>query len=242
MPKPSTLPRHGLEWLILAAIITVALWQIPGADLVLYPFAILATWFHELAHGLAALAMGGRFEALTLYADGSGVAEYSYLSGRFDHLSQAVIAASGPLGPPLAGALFILSGRNPKSANLALMLLAAALLISALFWIRTPFGMIAVLSLAGVLVLLILKAGPTLRSFVIQFLGIQACVSTYKQVDYLFMDQAEIDGQVMLSDTMQIQEQLLLPYWFWGALIIALSLAMLLGALWYAYRDAGRRG
>jgi hypothetical protein len=242
VPKQNALPRHGLEWLILAGIVTVVLWQIPSADLILYPFAILATWFHELAHGLAALATGGSFNELILYSDGSGIAHYSYLTGGFDHLSQAFIAAAGPLGPPLAGALFIIAGRNTKGTNIALLALAATLILSALLWIRTPFGLIASGTFALLIALVAIKSGATLRAFTIQFLGVQACVSTYKQVDYLFMGQAEIGGQIMYSDTMQIQQQLLLPYWFWGALIILLSLAMLLGALWFAYRDVGRQG
>jgi len=244
MPRrtpPTQLPASSLHWLITIAIVTVILWQIPSASLLLYPFAILSTWFHEAAHGIAALLSGGHFRELRLYPDGSGIALYSYYPGTYERLALAFIAAAGPLGPPIAGALFILAGRRASSATFALILLASALLLSALLWIRTPFGIIAVLLLAAAIGLTAFVGSPAVRAFSSQFLGIQACVSTYKQIDYLFMSQAEIDGKILLSDTMQIQQQLLLPYWFWGVLIILLSLALLFSSLWLAYREQFRR-
>lgn len=243
MPTPQNLPRHSLHWLIFAALATVILWQIPGADLALYPFAILATWFHEVAHGLAAIVMGGDFQRLELHPDASGVATYTYSPGPLAAFGRAFIAAAGPLGPAIAGALFILAGRHQRSAGVGLGLLAAMLLISVLLWIRDPFGMIAVALWGGAILLVLWKGSVAVRAFSIQFLGIQACVSCYRQIGYLFSGEASIGGRLMQSDTMQIQQQLLLPYWFWGALIILLSMAMLFGALWVAYADAsqGRR-
>ena len=37
---------------------TVALWQVPYGDTLLYPFTLLATWFHEMGHGLASMLLG----------------------------------------------------------------------------------------------------------------------------------------------------------------------------------------
>ena len=240
MNRSSTLPQHSLHWLIFAGLATVILWQIPGADLILYPFAILATWFQEMGHGLAALLMGGDFQTLALNADGSGVATYTYIPGMFAAFGQAFIAASGPLGPALAGALFIMSGKKSRTAGVALGILAGILFLSAALWVRTSFGIIAVTALGVMILALAIKGSAPLRAFSIQFLGIQACISTYKQVDYLFMGEAEIGGTIMVSDTMQIANQLLLPHWFWGGLIIALSLSMLIFALWFSYRDVSR--
>lgn len=95
----------GFLGLIAAAIVTVAVWQLPGGNYILYPFTILATWFHEMAHGLMALLMGGRFTKLLIFSNGSGVA---YYTGPlfFEPISRALVAAAGPMGPPLAGAGF----------------------------------------------------------------------------------------------------------------------------------------
>ncbi|PKL76350.1 MAG: peptidase M50, partial [Candidatus Melainabacteria bacterium HGW-Melainabacteria-1] len=47
--------KKTVQWLIVAAMITVMLWQMPFGGLALYPFTILATWFHEMGHGLSAM-------------------------------------------------------------------------------------------------------------------------------------------------------------------------------------------
>ncbi len=78
-----------------------------------------------------------------------------------------------------------------------------------------------------------LKAPRWLQGFTVQFLGVQACVSTYQQLDYLFSYSA---GPLGLSDTAQIQQQLLLPYWFWGTLMAIASLIILVQSLRLAYR------
>jgi Peptidase M50B-like len=72
------------------------------------------------------------------------------------------------------------------------------------------------------------------QGFSVQFLGVQACVSTYHQLDYLFSYTA---GPLGLSDTAQIQQRLLLPYWFWGGLMAVASLVILVQSLRIAYRS-----
>lgn len=219
--------------LIAAAILTVVLWQIPGGNYILYPFTILATWFHEMAHGLTALLLGGSFTKLLVFSDGSGVAYYSgpLFLGPF---GKALVAAAGPMGPPLAGAALILVSRNLKAASIALKLLGGFLLISTAVWVRSLFGFVAI-PLMGIGVLgIALKGSGQVQRVSVQFLGVQACVSTYRQIDYLFSYSACPLG---ISDTGQIQQVLFLPYWFWGALIAVLSLLILVMSLWNAYRS-----
>ncbi len=233
-------PTDGLRWLLIAAIVTVIAWQIPGANYVLYPFAILSTWFHEMAHGLTALLVGGDFQQLVINPDGSGVASYTIRSNEGGRLGRALIAAGGPLGPPVAGMLFILCGGRRGLARTALVLLGGLLVLSALLWVRSLFGLAAVGALGAAILLLAVKGTVWWQGFGIQLLGVQACISSYRQVSYLFTDYADIDGEWMRSDTMQIQQQLWLPYWFWGALIVTLTLLLLGLGLWLAYRGEDR--
>jgi hypothetical protein len=234
MPTESlpTVDRMGLAWIAAATVVTVVLWQVPGGNYLLYPFTILATWFHEMAHGLAALLLGGHFEKLLIFSDGSGVAYYTgpLFGGR---VGRAVVAAAGPMGPPFVGAALILASRNVRGASISLKLLAGILLASAAIWVRSVFGLAAI-PLMGVAVLGIGIKGPArLQNFAAQFLGVQACVSTYRQIDYLFSYSA---GPLGISDTAQIQQALFLPYWFWGGFMALLSLAILVQSLRVAYR------
>ncbi|NJK89178.1 MAG: hypothetical protein HC923_07070, partial [Myxococcales bacterium] len=58
--------------------------------MVLYPFTLLATFAHELGHGLVALSLGYDFQSLRLFPDGSGVAYWSGSPGR---LGRAIVIA-----------------------------------------------------------------------------------------------------------------------------------------------------
>jgi hypothetical protein len=230
---PPRKQRSPVAWLGMAALITIVIWQMPMGSLMLYPFSILATWFHEMGHGLTALLMGGGFKQLVLFPDGSGVAWHT-TQGR---LQQVMVSAGGLLGPPLAGAGLILSGTSASRSRLALTSLGLLLLISTLIWVRGAFGWV-ILPPLGLSLLWAGRKGPDwLQPVLIQFLGVQACISSFQQLDYLFMQQANLGGQVMLSDTGKMAEHLFLPHWFWGGLIALISFALLAGSL----RQVARR-
>lgn len=233
--------RSRLLWLVAAAVVTAVLWQVPFGNYILYPFTILATWFHEMAHGLTALVLGGGFTKLMVFPNGSGTAYYSgplFL----EPISRAVVAAAGPIGPPLAGAALIAASRNTTSACFGLKILAILLLVSTALWVRSLFGIITIPVLGLFILFIALKASPRTHVFAAQFLGVQACVGTYLQVGYLFSYSA---GPLGISDTGRIQQVLFLPYWFWGALIAVSSFLILVLSLRFAYgskADRGNRG
>jgi hypothetical protein len=232
-PSPRTVPHMGLFWLIAAAVVTVVLWQVPGGNYVLYPCTILATWFHEMAHGMMALLLGGSFTKLLIFSDGSGVAYYSG-SLFLGPIGRALVAAAGPMGPPLAGAGLILTSRSLRAASVSLIVLAGLLLASTVIWVRSPFGLAAIPVIGLVVLGIALKGSERVQGFAVQFLGVQACVSTYRQLDYLFSYSA---GPLGISDTAQMQKALVLPYWFWGGLIAIFSLLLLAQSLRVAYRS-----
>jgi len=233
---PVAVDKMGLTWLVGAAIATVVLWQIPGGDYILYPFTILATWFHEMGHGLAAQLLGGNFLKLLIFENGSGVAFHNGALF-FGSLGQAIVAAAGPMGPPIAGSALILASRRFQTSHWSLIVLGSLLLLSTLIWVRSLFGWFAI-PLLGILILGIgLRTPHWVQGFTVQFLGVQACVSTYHQLDYLFMSQAVVGGQLNYSDSSQIAQNLFLPYWFWGALMALASLLLLVQSLRIAYRS-----
>ena len=230
---PPEVERMGLTWLVGAAIATAILWQIPSGDYILYPFTILATWFHEMGHGLMALVLGGQFQKLQIFSNGSGVASYAIRTS-LGPIGPGLVAAAGPMGPPLAGAALILASRSFTTASLSLKILGGFLLLSTLIWVRSWFGLVTIPLLGLVILGISLKAPRWMQGVAIQFLGVQACVTTYHQLDYLFSYTA---GPLGLSDTAQMQRYLLLPYWFWGGLMAIASLLILIQSLRLAYRE-----
>lgn len=227
--------RERIAVLAGIALASVLLWQTALGSLLLYPFTILATWFHEMGHGVAAMLTGRGFERLLIFSDGSGVAESLRPADGYG-LTDALVAASGPLGPAIAGALLIVFSRSPTATRNALGVLGAALILSTLIWVRSLTGWLVLPALGTAIVLLALRGSQSLQGFVIQLLGVQACISVWRQFDYLFSPGGSVGGQLQRSDTSAIADALLLPYWFWGAAISAAILAL----LWWSFRLAFR--
>lgn len=228
--------RQRVGLLLGIALASVALWQTALGSLLLYPFTILATWFHEMGHGVVAMLTGRGFERLLIFADGSGVAESLRPADGYG-ITDALIAAGGPFGPAIAGALLIIASRAPAATRNALAALGVVLILSTLIWVRSLTGWLVLPALGLAIVLLAWRGSLPWQRFVIQLLGVQACISVWRQFDYLFSPGGSVGGQLQRSDTGAIADVLLLPYWFWGATISAAILAL----LWLSFRLAFRR-
>ena len=226
--------------LILAGFVVIALPSFPFGNYLIYPFVLLTTWFHEMGHGLTAELLGQDFAQLTIFANGSGVAQ-SMVANDASPFVHAAIAAGGPMAPSLVGAGLILASAHERLWRPVLIGLAAAIFASVLLYVRGEVGMVA-LPLVGALLLLIAwRAGAGFMRFSLQFLGVLAAMSMLQDFDYLFTEEAVVDGRAMLSDTGQIEEALWLPHWFWAGVIILVSAVMIGASLKYALADK-RRG
>jgi hypothetical protein len=218
---------------LLAAAAIVVAWQLPYGPQALYPLTLLATFAHEMGHGLAALLVGGDFERLSLHADGSGLAEWR---GEVGRLARAAIAAGGLLGPTVAGVALLLLAGSTRRARLLLWVFAAALALCVAIWVRNPFGMVFLLAAAAALAAAGRWLGDSGASFLLHLVAAVLCLSWFRDLDYMFSSNAVVGGVARPSDSAVIAEALWLPFWFWGAAVAALSLALLALGLWIADR------
>jgi len=228
--------KDHIRYLALAAAALVVLPYIPFGNLVLYPFMILSTWFHEMGHGLTAMLMGFQFQYLELLPDGSGFAVYR-LPNNAGSFSQAAVAAAGPLGPAVVGSLLILASPHEKMWKPVLYSLAAAIVLSTVIWVRSTLGWVVLPGIAMLLVAIAAKAPPTVERFALQFLGLQAALSMFQQWNYLMVEGFSAHGITQLSDTGAIEAHLLLPHWFWAVTIVILAALMIGASLRYALSD-----
>ena len=222
--------------LVVAGLVVTMLPALPFGAYLIYPFAILTTWFHEMGHGLTALVLGQRFEQLLIFANGSGVAE-SQVSGEASRFTHAAIAAGGPIAPSAVGALLIVASAHPKAWRPVLWLSAAVILGSVLIWVRSLTGLWVLPLVAGILGLIAWRASPAFARFSLQFLGVLGAMSMLRDFNYLFTKQGMVDGQAMISDTGQIEAALGLPHWFWAGVILLISGVMVGAALKYALAE-----
>lgn len=220
--------RFGLWWLVAAAVLPTVLWQLPFGHYVLFPFSVLATWFHEMGHGLTAILLGGSFHRLELFWGGSGLAS----TGTSGRIAGALVSAGGLMGPPIAGFFFLNASSRAATARLALYLLGALMLFSVLVWVRTLFGVVSVSLIGAGILFLAARGSVDLQAFCVKLIGVQACIAAYRSRGYMFSDEVTIAGKTIHSDTAHIAQQLLLPYWFWGGTLFVLSTALLVGGLY----------
>jgi hypothetical protein len=198
-----------------------------------WPLLWLSTLFHELGHGVAAIAVGGELRQLAVYADGSGVAAHI---GAYSSLERAVIAAAGPLGAPLAGLLLFLSLGHRLAARVLLLALGLLLAVALLMWVRNGFGLLLVAVAAALSILVALRAGERLLYLVVAFVAVEMSLSSFGRLDTLFSPTARTGSGDLPSDSAQIASALVLPYWFWGAVLAAASVLIVVAGLLQALR------
>lgn len=222
--------------LVVAGLVVTMLPALPFGAYLIYPFAILTTWFHEMGHGLTAMLMGQHFEQLMIFPNGSGVAASAVDadSSRFTH---AAIAAGGPLAPSAVGALLIVASAHPRAWRPVLWLSAAAIMASVAIWVRSPTGWWTLPLVAAILAAIAWRGSPGFARFALQFLGVLGAMSMLRDFNYLFTAEAVIGGRAILSDTGQIAAALGLPHWFWAGLILLVSGTMVGAALKYALAE-----
>ena len=218
---------RAIYYLFGLTLVTIVIWQFPFGMFVLYPFTILGTWFHEMGHGLTAMCLGGYFQRLEIFSNGSGLAVHSG-NLYFGNLGGAIVAAAGPMGPTLAGSLFILASKKNKTSRILLFIFSILLIISIVLWLRSLFGIGVIFIFAMLISFIAIRKPSKIQNHTLQFLGVQAFASTYLSIDYIFSAGGTIEGKTYLSDTAVISQYLFFPYWFWGGIIAIFSLIVII--------------
>ncbi len=199
--------------------------QFPLGRLAIYPFVILSTWFHEIGHSLAAIILNGDILRIELYPDGSGIAVHTppeFLG----NIGNAIVAGCGPLFPSIIGFILFKISKNTGLIRLSLLILSLAILGSVILWIRTLFGIVFLLLLSVIIITIALSQNTKLQFITLQLIGIQAFVSVYLSLGYLFSESGTVNQSSFISDTSVIEQNMFLPHWFWAGLILTSSIIL----------------
>lgn len=209
--------------LILAVAATVLLYVIPYGRILGYPLMLVSTIAHEMGHGIAAVLAGGEFRSFVAYSNGSGLASVTS-HGR---VASAFVSAGGLCGPAVAAAISFFAARRAKLARIVMIALGAFLAVSLVWVVRNVFGWVFVGALSASLLWVGLRARAETAQTVLVFLAVQLSLSVFSRGDYLFMERAHTSAGNFPSDVANMATALFLPYWFWGALCGAFSIAVL---------------
>jgi len=217
------LPARTL--LMVSGAITLALYLLPFGGVLARPFVLLSTLAHELGHGLTSLLLGGGFRRLQMWPDGAGVAELDTTG--FGRLRGALTLAGGLVGPAVAAALFFTLGRTAHGARGCLLALGVLLLLCEVLVVRNLFGWLFTGLVAAACLLTALRGSPAASQLAVVFVAVQLALSVFSRADYLFTRVASNPNGRFPSDVQAMAQLLWLPYWFWGLLCGAFSIAVL---------------
>lgn len=121
--------RHDQTTLLWAAVACLLAMFVPVIQLIGIPLEYLNAHTHEMCHAIAAVLTGGSVQHIIVFSDASGVTPI--YGGMLP-----IIGSAGYVGASIIGVLLILSSRTPKGARRSLRILAGALTLSMLIWVR----------------------------------------------------------------------------------------------------------
>src|ERR1043166_7258001 len=127
--------KPQLTLLVVATLVTIALWFIPYAEYLVYPIRLFVTFIHESSHALIAVLTGGAVQSLSISSDGSGVV-YSMPSGWF---GQVLTSSAGYVGTAVFGVILLFLIRRSYSSHKLLFGMGALIAImTVVFGIVSP--------------------------------------------------------------------------------------------------------
>lgn len=222
---------------MIALLLSLILWNLPMGGLLLYPFKLLATWIHEMSHGLVMLITGAGLDRVEIFQDTSGLAHARYGVGRS---SRAAIAAAGYMSTPLLGAMILIMGQTRRRARVILATAGAIMAVSAIAVVANPFGVLAV-AIGAVLCLVTALAPERIAVFAVNFAAAQACINAVLDIRVLFRNNLVVNGETMgKSDAHNMADATFGSPGLWAGIWLAWSFLLLYIALrWvYLHREA----
>lgn len=230
---PSVQLSHRDRGIALALLLSLFLWQLPYGGVVLYPFKLLATWIHEMSHGLVMLASGAGFESLHIYRDTSGIAHA--VSGT-SMVGRALIASAGYMGASILGAFALVMAHSGRACRMTLALIGAAMAASALLWVENDFGALVAWTGAALFGGAAALLPEKWASWALSFVAAQACINAVLDIRVLFRAQLVINGKVVgASDAHKMAEASFASPTFWAASWLLWSFVLFYVALRLAY-------
>lgn len=214
------LKSRSARLLLACVAVTLLLYLVPYGAYLAYPLLLISTVAHEMGHGVAAMMTGASFVSLEMWANGAGVASYT---GGLNRLETAFVAAGGLIGPAVVAALAFVCAPRAASSRVCLMAFGVFLVLAEVLVVKGLFALFFIGLVAAAILWLGLKASDRVAQAGLVFLAVQLALSVFSRSDYLF---ARTAGSG-LSDVAVMASALWLPYWMWGLLCGALSLAVL---------------
>ncbi len=197
-----------------------------------YPLKMLVVLFHEMSHGLAAIATGGSIAGIELVAREGGLCR-TIGGNRFLTLS------AGYLGSLVWGGLLLIAAARSRIDQAVTAILGSLLLLVALVWVRplVSFGFAFSLVAGALLLLAGSKAPERFNDYLLKVIGLTSML--YAVLD--IKDDILARPHLLESDAAQLADRTGVPTLVWGVLWMGIAIVAALSLLAVAGRKGGRR-
>lgn len=235
--------RPQVRTLLIAAILSIALWFIPFAEILTYPFRLFVTFIHEGGHAVAALLTGNSVASLSVALDASGET-YTTQGGLF---TQIFVSSAGYLGATLYGALLLLLIRRAVAARIVLSISAVVVLLLTLIyglwepvinglwsaeshWSGIPFTLFAGTLLSISLLAVARYASARVATFFVCLLAVQCVLNALLDLKTVFFLSSPFAPSVH-TDATNMAAATGIPAIFWAVIWIGIALLILSAVL-----------
>ncbi len=192
------------------------LWPYP----VLYPLKLLVVFFHESSHALMTVATGGSVKTLVINQMQGG---HVISSGG----NRFLTLTAGYLGSLIWGMVIYITAIRTRLDNAMMVVLGAAILAIAAFFIRDLFALVFAGIVGFGLIISGWKLPANLNDLFLRVIGMTNLI--YVPYD-IYSD--TIERSELRSDAFMLAEEFGGTTWLWGGLWLAVSLILVAITLW----------
>jgi hypothetical protein len=192
------------------------LWNTPAA----YPLKIFVVFMHEVSHGVAAVATGGRIVEIQVVAQQGG---YAVTAGgsRFWTLS------AGYLGSMVWGGLILTLAARTKLDRLLSIAIGVGMIALSILYLRNGFGFLFGIAFGAALAAIGRFLSESINDWVLKVIGLTSCLYAILDIKNDILDRGYLQ-----SDARMLAELTHIPTIVWGVLWILLAVV---GTLFFLY-------
>ncbi|MFW6089683.1 MAG: M50 family metallopeptidase [Gemmatimonadota bacterium] len=202
-----------------------ALWFLWDTPAVL-PLKLFVVFLHEISHGIAAVASGGRIDRIVIAADQSGAC---YCGGG----SPFITLSAGYLGSLAWGLVLVWLARFERLAPWTTAAVGVVMCLVTLLYVRTMFGLLFGLGGGAALLVAARRLPVPWNARLLYALGLTSALYAILDIKSDVIDRPELD-----SDARMLAELTGVPTVVWGSLWIGIAL----GVVYLVTRRALARG
>lgn len=220
-----------MQIMVLLLVVSLLCWQMPFANILLYPFKLFVTTVHEACHAIATRLTGGSVAMIQISPDESGL---TLTSGGF----RPLIVMAGYIGTAIFGGFLIWWGKRPADARLMLQSIGTVILALTVFYGGGGiFSTLAMLFIGVGIMFVARKSSDMFCHMFLLMLAVQTTLNAVVDIQTLML--ASVVG-VNRSDAKTMESMTGIPAIFWALLWGAIAASILAFSLWFSYRPQAK--